>query len=713
MTFLNPLYLIALTAAAIPIILHLLNLRKSRIVEFSTLSFLKELQRSKIRRLKLRQWLLLALRTLIIIFVVLAFTRPAVQSSFGFLPGTTAKNSVVIVLDNSLSMLVSDENGQLLRQARQKASAVVDLLEAGDEGVLLRTSDTNLEGKEFTAALNALRTEVEETSASFVHGDYRRTLMAAAAMLSRSANFNKEVYIITDRQRSQFAFDTEVQPSMLFDKSVRVFFLPIGTDATPPNAAVTDVDVRNAIFEAGKPVDLRMSILNTSTASLSDALVSVFLNDERVTQKPVNVDAGGLREVEVTVIPKSEGWVNGFVELEDDALPEVNRRYFAFRIPEQIRVLIGPAGGRDARIVSLALNPHGAESEAAQTFSIDALDAGRLPAANLARYDVAVLMGAQDLPPAFLQRLASWVNNGGSLLLFPDADGRHEVFSNTLLPMLGLPAAAGATGSLDNRTSFVTFGNVDFDHPLFATMFESRADDKAPEVDSPELRHTVRLRGSEKAQPLISIRGGDAFLLDATHGSGRVMVFGASPEPTWSNLPFKGIFVPLLNRSMYYLASRDDNTTHMLAGETREVTVAPAVAADAMFELHFPDGTLERVVPKSLPSGLVFPIESPSIPGVYSLVVGEDVLRSIVVNFDPAEANLARGTEEEIAAFFETLGIAGFTTLDRNVSVEQAISEARFGVELWKYMLALALLCAMLEMLIARDPKRSLPEPMV
>ncbi|MBR9976556.1 MAG: BatA domain-containing protein, partial [Bacteroidetes bacterium] len=103
MTFLNPLYLIALVAAAIPIILHLLNLRKTRVIEFSTLTFLKELQRSKIRKLKIRQWLLLALRTLIIVFLVLAFTRPALRSGFGFLPGTTAKSSVVIVLDNSFS----------------------------------------------------------------------------------------------------------------------------------------------------------------------------------------------------------------------------------------------------------------------------------------------------------------------------------------------------------------------------------------------------------------------------------------------------------------------------------------------------------------------------------------------------------------------------------------------------------------------------------
>ncbi|HXG39208.1 MAG TPA: BatA domain-containing protein, partial [Bacteroidota bacterium] len=79
MTFLNPLVLLGLLAAAIPILLHLFNLRKLRTIEFSTLTFLKELQKSKIRRIKIRQWLLLLLRTLLVILLVMAFARPTVR----------------------------------------------------------------------------------------------------------------------------------------------------------------------------------------------------------------------------------------------------------------------------------------------------------------------------------------------------------------------------------------------------------------------------------------------------------------------------------------------------------------------------------------------------------------------------------------------------------------------------------------------------------
>jgi hypothetical protein len=79
LTFLNPFVLFGLAAAAIPILLHVFNLRKLQTIEFSTLSFLKELQKTKIRRLKLRQLLLLFLRTLLVILIVLAFSRPTMK----------------------------------------------------------------------------------------------------------------------------------------------------------------------------------------------------------------------------------------------------------------------------------------------------------------------------------------------------------------------------------------------------------------------------------------------------------------------------------------------------------------------------------------------------------------------------------------------------------------------------------------------------------
>ncbi|MCB9249786.1 MAG: BatA domain-containing protein [Ignavibacteriales bacterium] len=120
MVFLNPAILLGLLAASIPIIIHLLNFRKLKKVEFSTLSFLKELQKSKIKNIKIKQWLLLLIRTLIIIFfLVLAFARPTLES-VNFIGSTgSAKSSVVFILDNSFSMSYVNDKGSIFNQSKK------------------------------------------------------------------------------------------------------------------------------------------------------------------------------------------------------------------------------------------------------------------------------------------------------------------------------------------------------------------------------------------------------------------------------------------------------------------------------------------------------------------------------------------------------------------------------------------------------------------
>src|SRR5438067_5954212 len=101
-TFLHPLALVGLAAAAIPALLHLLERRVPPEAEFPPLRYLREAERQKARRLKLRHLLLLLLRTALIVIIVLAAARPLfpTQASAGSLHEPTA---LTVILDNSAS----------------------------------------------------------------------------------------------------------------------------------------------------------------------------------------------------------------------------------------------------------------------------------------------------------------------------------------------------------------------------------------------------------------------------------------------------------------------------------------------------------------------------------------------------------------------------------------------------------------------------------
>ncbi|HTY01249.1 MAG TPA: BatA domain-containing protein, partial [Bacteroidota bacterium] len=121
MTFLNPFMLFGLVAASVPLVIHLLNLRKLRTVDFSSLRFLKELQRSSIRRVKIRQWLLLAIRTLLIVTLVFAFARPALHGTFAGFLGGRASTAMLLLIDDSPSTSARNDRGEIFPQIRAAA----------------------------------------------------------------------------------------------------------------------------------------------------------------------------------------------------------------------------------------------------------------------------------------------------------------------------------------------------------------------------------------------------------------------------------------------------------------------------------------------------------------------------------------------------------------------------------------------------------------
>ena len=103
MSFLNPLFLFGLLAAAIPVVIHLFTRRRPRERPFPSLEFLAEVNQSEIRRLRLKQWLLLLLRTLAVAAIALAMARPALRGA-GARSGTGAATTVVALVDVSGSM---------------------------------------------------------------------------------------------------------------------------------------------------------------------------------------------------------------------------------------------------------------------------------------------------------------------------------------------------------------------------------------------------------------------------------------------------------------------------------------------------------------------------------------------------------------------------------------------------------------------------------
>jgi len=692
MAFLNPLVLLGLAAAAIPLIIHLFNFRRPKRVDFSSLAFLRELEKRTMRRVRIRQWLLLALRTLAIACLVLAFARPTLVSAWEGVFGGRAPAAVALVLDNSLSMTQRDAQGAYLDQARALAAALAEAAQPGDELFLVQTAPPPAGEAPapvaFTSSEPALDA-VEEVEARPGATTATAALARAASLLEGAENPVRELFLITDLQESTLTDST----STPLPEGMALTLLPLGERAHA-NTAVAGVEVVSRIVEPGRPVELSATLVRYGDA-VEGYTASVFLEGQRVAQTAADLPERTPTAVRFSFTPPRRGWLRGEVRLAPDDAEWDDVRYFALHVPEAQRVLVVQGSGARADLVTLALGL------AAERGALDVaqVDEGALAAAGVDDYDAVVLVGPADLSSGEVALLQRYVEGGGGLLLFAGTE------AGAYGPLLGALGGGRLDGFLGQPggPSLGGFGATDLEHPLFEGIFD---DASRPRLESPEVAYAARYApGGGDEQTLIGLAGGTPFLQEIRHGEGAVLLYTVAPDPRWSDFPLRGLFVPLLYRSVVYLAADAAGAEALTVGEGGVLRVEGVTGAEPL-RLVGPDGAEWTPAQRTVPGGVVLEVEEAvTAPGVYDVMQGEALLRRVAVNLDPRESDLAALTEraarERLAAatgaevrVLDAAGGAGLAAAER-------LRAERAGVELWNVFLALALAFLVAEMLVA------------
>ena len=315
MTFLNPLVLLGLTAAAIPVILHLLNLRKLKTVDFSTLRFIKELQKTSIRNLKTQQIILLILRTLIVICCVLAFSRPTIESSIPVI-GSHAKTSIIVILDNTLSMDVSDAGGNRFAKAKAIAGQIASAMKEGDELSFIPLSSIASQRKRaFSRNKEYISKEIASCLPNPARSTINDALRATQGLLDASVNVHKEVYLISDIQQSQVS--SILSDSVkFFDDQTGVFIIPMQNGKPAGNITIDTLIMLTSMFEQDKTADIQARLTNSGGNDVSDIIVSMFFNNERVAQKSIDLNAGSSGTITLSAPPKKSGIIRVAFKIE-------------------------------------------------------------------------------------------------------------------------------------------------------------------------------------------------------------------------------------------------------------------------------------------------------------------------------------------------------------------------------------------------------------
>jgi hypothetical protein len=693
-TFLNSAILVGLAAIAIPIIIHLFTRQQKKVIDFSSLRFLKEMQKEKIKRLKIRQLLLLLLRALLILLLVLAFARPTMRSeSFGS-PEAGAQSTVVIILDNTLSMGVKYRGQSLLEHARKRASAVLETVRPGDQVYLIYPqSPAVLVTGEPRYDPESVSELIEQTRQSNSSTSLSDAILAAGELLGKSRNLNKEIYLISDLQASGIGLDAGLPDEPLLPADIKLFVLPVASD-NKTNLSITDLKFGNQIVEEGKVIGLTAFVKNTGGSPAKNRLVHLFLNGQRVGQDDVELGAGEITEVSFNFVPQRAGFQQGMVMLEDDDLSEDNRCYFSFFIPESLPVLLVGGNKDDTRFLELALAP---SEDTGSYLKISSIARPDLAKTKLGDYGVVILSNYPSFDGEEILRLQEYVRNGGGLFVIPGNGVDLRNYNQYLHEKLDLPELGELSRNV-GANEFLSFGNIDYSHPVFDGVFAEEQ-----QVQSPHFKLAINLRADSEKQfdRVIDYSNGSPFLFESKYQQGRILYATSGLESSWSDLAFRGFFVPLVNRCVFYLAGTSTVETKPLYVGDDLVYQPEALSPELSFSVEEPDGEVVKLKPSVRSGGYELRLDHASKSGVYALKDSEDkIVRQWAVNLKSTEMDLRT---LDFNSFVERVEHDKVFEIDDEVQIASVVEQTRFGSEFWKIIMAIALAFLLVEMFIYRE----------
>ena len=654
MGFLAPWALAGLVAVGLPVWLHLLKKHKTTPLPFASLMFFERRTQSSIKHRRLQYLLLLALRTLVLALLALAFARPFLQSRLAALAG--GPKLTVLAIDNSFSMRQDDR----LARAKREAAQVAAKLGAGDKlQVLAFGSQVHVMG-DSAAAIQP----IEPTDTRSSYAELSRALRSIAQTGAQSARMPVEAHLFSDMQKSSLPANFA---DLRLGDSVRLIAHPVA-DRRAANFAVESVNAPRRVYGSGKArVEATIAGYGTEQARRR---VSLVLNGREIDSKSVDVPAGGRAAAEFLPADLPFGLNRGEIRIDSgDNLPGDDRFYFSVERAEARRVLFvhEARNQRDALYFRTAL-----EAAAESAYALDAVPVEQ--SANLApqKYAFVVLSDVSGLPASFETALRDYVRAGGSLLVALGRESalrtRVPVFDETIIE----PRYYARDGD-----RFQTAAWLDSGHPSIHN---------AQRWDDVKFYQAVRINPGAAR---VAARLGDEtpLLLEKQLGEGRVLVFASTFDNISNDFPLHASFVPFIEHTANYLARQEEGPSNYLVGSYLELRQAKEQGAAV--EVLDPKGERALTLDEATRAQNM-PL---SMAGFYDVKRPNGRHELVAVNADRHESDL-----DVISA--DTVALWQNTAQGQQNATSGGQAESPKPMEFWWYVLIAVLALAIAESLL-------------
>jgi hypothetical protein len=642
MQFKHPEILYFLFLLVLPILVHLFQLRRFKKEYFTNVRFLKELTIQTRKSSKIKKWLLLITRLLLLAFLIFAFAQPFFKAK----DSANAGNDMVILLDNSFSMQTKGSKGELLKRAVQ------DLLEnIPDERQFTLVTTT---GVYRDTDIKSIQKELQNIQYSDIA--FRPDFLLTKAGIKNNAK-STDAIVITD------AVNLDTKDISSFNAENPVYFI-VPEAENKSNIAIDSVYI-SQVLDNFYEVTVTMQAYGKTDSDVSIALY----NGNNLTAKTL-VKFDENKKQSVFTLPKQD--FHGYVSVTDNSLAYDNTYYFSISKPEKANVI---AIGNDEK------NNFLSRIYTADDFNYTSTALRTLDYNSLQKQDAIILNELDEIPQALITTLKSFYNEGGNIIIIPSEKSSLQNLNQLSSEFGGTAFTAAATG----KRQII---KIAFSHPLYQTVFEKRTDN----FQYPEINSGFVLSGS--GLPVLSFADQTPFLVSVTNGIGNAYIFAGAINKQNSNFQNSPLIVP----TFFNMAQNSGKTgiNAFTIGQNHSLLLDAVLSKDEVLTVK--NETADFIPMQQILNNRVKLSfgDYPETAGNYSIYKKGEKLKDISFNHARTESNLNLGNKAVLNDFTKVQSVG---------TVFNDIDSARTANELWKWFVIGTLIFLLLELFIQKFVK--------
>jgi hypothetical protein len=679
MKFTYPEFLWALFFLLIPVIIHLFNFRRYKVLYFSSLRFIKRVEQETRSTQRLKHLLVLLSRLLALAFLIIAFAQPYKPVENKNSQG--GKPVMAVYIDNSFSMTAKGTEGELLSEARETARKLIDKASLNTL-FLLHTNLMNGLEQRLISKVEALERldKIQPTPLTRKIGDvitWQRAFIKSESETRRKIGSIQHV-LLSDFQKK------DLSNASISKDDVGYYYPILFQPQSNQNISIDSVWFSSPVRKIGDNNELNIRIRNFGNESVTNAEMHVEIGKIK-RDVFIDVDANSSKETVVNYTEASSGMKKGKITLNDKQLFWDDDFYFSYQVDDHTSILV--------------INGDKAEAPVSKVYALEryyiqkSIRESEFSADLLRNTDLVVLNGIDELSTGMTDELLEFSNSGGTLAIFP---GAHSVLSSysDLLSALNLPALTDVT------TSGTGIRTINYDDPFFDGMFEKKNDD----LRLPTLKKAFRTAGTQSSDylPLITADNGSPLML-RSGGILNTFLFCSSLESDFGSFTNNTLFPSILLR----IAEMSQRKAPIALTIGKEANYPLYHKADSESPVHIRSEKID-FIPQIQSKGALTFISFNGQEALEMLSAGNyDIVDDkpeapLSLNYDRSESSTECFSKTELTDLLESSGIAHISAYQVNEgqSVTQIDIEKPF--EYWKWFIALSLLFLFAELALLK-----------